>query len=72
MQRGATNVIAIRIASALVGTASIAGGVWQLWRGVPLQQQHAPLHTTPLLAPILLLVGAVLIVIACSPKRLWW
>jgi hypothetical protein len=46
--------------------------VWQLWRGVPVQQLNAPLYTTPLLAPILLLVGAVLIAIACSPKRLWW
>jgi hypothetical protein len=60
-----------RIAAAIVGIAAIGASVWQLMRGVPVQGPHLPLHTDVLFAPIGLLVGSALVVIACAPRR-WW
>lgn len=64
--------IATRAAAATVGALSIAAGVRQGMRGVPIQGAHAPLHTAVLVTPLPLLLGIVLLVIACSPRRLWW
>jgi hypothetical protein len=60
-----------RLAAAIAGVAAIGASIWQLLGGVPIQGPHPPLHTDVLFAPIGLLVGSALVVIACAPRR-WW
>jgi hypothetical protein len=60
-----------RIAAGLAGALAVAGAVWQLRQDIPVQEMHIPLHTNVLFAPIGILVGAALVLIALSPRR-WW
>jgi hypothetical protein len=71
MLRIAIGPMITRVAAGLVGTVAVLSAGWQLWRGVPVQQAHAPLHTDVMFAPIGILVGSALILIALAPRR-WW
>ena len=61
-----------RIAAGLAGTLAVGAGAWQVTQGIVVQGPHLPLHTNVLFAPIGILVGAVLVLFALSPRRWWW
>jgi hypothetical protein len=64
--------IVTRVVAGFVGLLAVSGGVWQCLRGLPVQNPHPPLHTDVLFAPIGILVGSVLVLLAFAPRRWWW
>jgi hypothetical protein len=62
---------AARVAAAVLGAAALIAGILSLERGIPARYEFVPLHHTPAVAILALLVGPVLLVIAFAPRRFW-
>jgi len=72
MRHELVGTTATRMAAGLVGAFAVGAAAWQLKQGITVQDPHLPLHTNVLFAPIGILVGSGLLLIALSPRRWWW